>query len=327
MRPLVRSFIGAVAILTAGVCHAQNVATDTYPDRPVRVVVPFAAGGPGDLFARLLTQKLSGSLGKPFYVENHPGAGGNIGMGLAARAPADGYTILLVSSTFTINASLYAKIPYDPIADFDPVTVAATTPNVLVVHPTVSARTVRELIELIRGGRYNTYAMPGAGTPSHLSGELFRLALNLDLVAIPFNGGGPMVQSVVAGHTPIAFSALPAAAAPIKDGLLRALAVTSAQRISVLPDVPTLDQAGVHDQEGDTPQGILVPAGTPRPIINLLYREIARIVELPEVRQALVTIGFEPVTATPEEFAARIRTEIPKWGKIIRDANIKPQGS
>jgi tripartite-type tricarboxylate transporter receptor subunit TctC len=287
--------------------------------------VPFGAGGPGDLFARLIAQKLTENLGKAFYIENHPGAGGNIGTGLAARAPADGYTLVVVSSTFMINATLYPKIPYDPIKDFDPITIAATTPNVIMVNPSVPAHTVKELVALIRAGKYNNYAMGGTGTPSHLSAELFRLSLKLDLVAIPFNGGGPAVASVIGGHTPVSFSALAPAAAQIKEGLLRALAVTSKKRSNVLPDVPTLEEAGFPGQENDTPQGILAPAGTPRPIVDLLYREIAGIMASPDVRQKMLAIGFEPVVTTPEEFAARIRSEIPRWGKIVREANIKPE--
>jgi tripartite-type tricarboxylate transporter receptor subunit TctC len=173
MRTLIR-VIGALAMLSIGVCHAQNAPTarDPYPIRPVRIIVPFAAGGPGDLISRLIAQKLSEGLGKQFYVENQGGAGGNIGMGMVARAPADGYTIMIASSTFMINPSLYGKVPYDPIKDFDPVTIAATTPNVLVAHTSVPATNVKELVELIRSGRYRNYATPGAGTPSHLSGEL-----------------------------------------------------------------------------------------------------------------------------------------------------------
>jgi tripartite-type tricarboxylate transporter receptor subunit TctC len=224
-----------------------------------------------------------------------------------------------------INVSLYPKIPYDPIKDFDPITIAATTPNVLMVNPSVPAQSVKELVEMIRAGKYNNYAMGGSGTPSHLSGELFKLALKLDLTAIPFSGGGPAVASVIAGHTPLSFSALAPAAAAIKAGQLKALAVTSKTRSTVLPDVPTLAEAGFPDQENDTPQGILAPAGTPRPIIDLLYREIGRIMASPEVRARMLAIGFEPVGDTPDEFAARIRTDIPRWGKIIRAAGIKPE--
>ena len=250
MRTFIR-VIGALAVLSGGVCHAQNApaAREPYPVRPVRIVVPFAAGGPGDLISRLIAQKLSEGLGKQFYVENQGGAGGNIGMGMVARAPADGYTIMIASSTFMINPSLYGKVPYDPIKDFDPVTIAATTPNLLVAHTSVPATSVNELIALIRAGKYRNYATPGAGTPSHLSGELFRSALKLDLTAVPFHGGGPMIQSVLGGHTPIAFSSLPPAAPMIRDGAVRALAVTTARRVSLLPEVPTLEEVGYPDRK------------------------------------------------------------------------------
>jgi tripartite-type tricarboxylate transporter receptor subunit TctC len=286
MQAIIRVLIGAAAVLCAGVCHAQNApaAKEAYPSRSVRIIVPFAAGGPGDLIARLIAQKLSEGLGKQFYVENQGGAGGNIGMGMVARAPADGMTIMIASSTFMINPALYGKVPYDPIKDFDPVTIAATTPNVLVVHTSVPATNVKAFVELVRAGRYSNYATPGAGTPSHLSGELFKLALKLELTAVPFHGGGPMIQSVLGGHTPVAFSSLPPAAAMIREGQVRALAVTTAKRVSLLPTVPTLEEEGYPGQEGDTPQCILVPAGTPKEIVALLNREILRIIALPDVK-------------------------------------------
>jgi len=315
-------FVAGVVVMLA-VCQAQNAPALDYPARPVRIIVPFAAGGPGDLIARLIAQKLSEGLGKQFYVENQAGAGGNIGMGMAARAPADGHTIMIASSTFMVNPSLYDKVPYDPVKDFDPVTIAATTPNVLVAHKSVPADSVRELVALIRAGKYTNYATPGAGTPSHLSGELFKLALKLDLTAVPFHGGGPMIQSVLGGHTPIAFSSLPPAASMIRDGQVRALAVTTARRVSLLPDVPTLEEAGFPGQEGDTPQCVLVPAGTPKEIVALLNGEIRRIIALPDVKEKLAAIGFEPIGTTPEEFAARIATEVPRWARIVREAHIK----
>jgi tripartite-type tricarboxylate transporter receptor subunit TctC len=183
---------------------------------------------------------------------------------------------------------------------------------------------VQELIALLRAGTYNNFAIPGTGTPPHLSTELFRLSLKLDFVTVPFGGGGPMVQSVVAGHTPVAFSALPAASAQIKEGLLRALAVTSARRISILPDVPTMEEGGVPGQEQEAPQCIWAPAGTPREIIDLLYREIARAVATPELKERMATIGFEPAAVPPEAFAARIKADMPKWAKLISDAKIRP---
>jgi tripartite-type tricarboxylate transporter receptor subunit TctC len=273
----------------------------------------------------MVAQRLSDDLGRAFYVENHPGAGGNIGTGLAARAAPDGYTLVVVSSTFMINPSLYPKVPYDPVRDFAPITIAATTPNVVMVNPAVPANSVAELVDLIRAGRYRNYAMGGSGTPSHLSGEMFKLALKLDLTAIPFGGGGPAVASVIAGHTPISFSALAPAAAAIKQGLLRALAVTSKTRTRILPKVPTLEEAGFPGQENDTPQGLLAPAGTPRPIIDLLYAKIASAMASPDMREKMLAIGFEPMTARPDEFAARIQADIPRWAKLVRDANIKPE--
>jgi tripartite-type tricarboxylate transporter receptor subunit TctC len=322
VRGLTTSLIG-VALLAGGAAGAQT-AKDAYPNRPVRMIVPFAAGGPGDIFTRLIAQKLSEQLGRQFFVENRAGAGGNIGAGLAARAPADGYTLLVGSSTVWVNASLYPQMPYDPVKDFDPIIIAATSPEALVVHPSVPAKTVQELIALVREGKYDNFAIPGTGTPPHLSTELFKLSLKLDFVVVPFAGGGPMVQSVVAGHTPVAFSALPAAAAQIKEGLLRALAVTSGKRISILPDVPTMKESGVPDQEQEAPQGIWAPAGTQREIIDLLYREIARAVATPELKQKMAAIGFEPAAVPPEDFAARIQADMPKWAKLIRDANIRP---
>src|SRR5262245_53256753 len=311
------------SVLTiASVAHAQS----SYPARPVRVIVPFAPGGPSDAIARLLAQKFTESLGQQFYVENHAGGGGNLGTAVAARTAADGYTILVASSSFMINPGLYARIPYDPYNDFDPVTEIATTPNVLVVHPSLPTKTVAELVALVRASPGKlSYANPGTGTPSHLSGEMLKLALKLDMVAVPFQGGGPMIQSVVGGHTPIAFSSMPPAAPQIKEGRLRALAVTAAKRSVAAPEVPTMAEAGVPDQEGGTPQGILVPKGAPKEVGDLLYRETVRVIALPEIKEKLAAIGFEPIGSTPAEFSNRIRAEIPKWAKVIRDANIKPE--
>jgi tripartite-type tricarboxylate transporter receptor subunit TctC len=312
----------ALAASAVGDAWAQD---PPYPARPVRIIVPFGAGGPGDVFARLIAQRLGEDLGRTFYVENHPGAGGTIGTAIAARAPADGYTLLVVSSTHMINASLYPKLPYDPVSDFAAVTIAATTPNLLIVHPSVPAHDVAELVALIRARKYDNYAMGGIGTPSHISAEIFKQSLKLDLVAIPFPGGGPMIASVVGGHTPIAFSALAPVVAAIRQGQLRALAVTSKARSSVLPDVPTLAEAGFPGQENDTPQGILAPAGTPRAIIDLLNRAIANAMASPQVREKMRAIGFEVVASTPEEFARRIATDIPRLAAVIRAANIRPE--
>jgi tripartite-type tricarboxylate transporter receptor subunit TctC len=298
----------------------------TYPTRPVRIIVPFAPAGPTDVFARLLAQKLSETLGQHFYIENQVGAGGNIGMGNAARAAPDGYTIVIVSTSYVVNPSLYAKVPYDPLKDFAPVTLAAVSPNVLTVHPSIPANDVKELIVHIKAnpGKYS-FASAGLGTTPHLSGELFKLSQGLDLVHVPFNGSAPAIQSAIAGHTPIAFTVVTPVVPQVKEGKLRALAVTTPKRSPALPEVPTLAEAGLPDQEADTMQGILVPAGTPRPIIDLLNREIVNVMALPDVKDRMAALGYEPVANTPEEFAARIKAEIPKWGKVIRDANIRAE--
>ncbi len=319
----VRALIGA-AVFIAFASVAGGA--ETYPDRPVRIIVPFAPAGPGDVMARLLAQKLSDDLGKQFYVENQPGAGGNIGMGNAARAAPDGYTILVTSSALVVNPSLYEKLSYDPLKDFAPISVAGVSPNVLVVHPSLPVKTVKELVDYIRTHPgINNFATPGASTTPHLSGELFKHSLGLDLIPVPFNGAAPALQSTVGGHTPIAFTALPPATPLVKDGKLRALAVTSRARSPALPDVPTMAEAGLKDQEADTLQGMLVPAGTPQPVIDLLHREIVKIVQMPDVKERFAALGFDPIANTPAEFAAQMRAEITKWGRVIKDAGIRAE--
>jgi tripartite-type tricarboxylate transporter receptor subunit TctC len=308
----------AVAVLAPGATQAAS-----YPDHPVKIVVPFAPAGPTDVMARLIAQKLSESLKQQFYVENHPGAGGNIGMVQVAKSAPDGYTILVASSSFVVNPSLYAKNPYDPFKDFAPVTLAAASPNILVVNADFPAKTVKELVDLVtkNPGKYN-YAMPGTGTTPHLAGELFKLTFTLDLATVPFNGAGPAIQSAVAGHTPVAFTALPPTAPQVQGGKLRGLAVTATKRSSALPDVPTMAEAGVTGQESETMQGIFLPAGTPKDIVGLLNREIAKAMALPDVKEKCAQLGFDVVANTPDEFALYIKKEVDKWGKVIKDANI-----
>jgi tripartite-type tricarboxylate transporter receptor subunit TctC len=295
----------------------------TYPDRQVKVIVPFAAGGPTDVMARLIAQKLSESLKQQFYVENHPGAGGNIGMTVVARANPDGYTILVASSSFVVNPSLYANNPYDAFKDFEPVTLAAASPNILVVNPELPVKTVKELVDLMKANPYKyAIANPGIGTTPQLAAELFKLALKLDATSVPFGGAAPAIQSTVAGHTPIAFAAMPPAAPQVTGGKLRALAVTSARRSSALPDVPTLAESGIKEQESETMQGVLVPAKTPKAIVDQLNAEIIKAMALPDVKEKCAQLGFDPVANTPEEFAGYIKKEVDKWGKVIQDAKI-----
>ena len=292
----------------------------------MRVIVPVAAGGANDTTARLFAQKLSDSLGQQFYVENLAGAGGNLGIAAAARAPADGYTLLAGGGNFVINPSLYAKIPYDPHKDFAAVSLMCSSPHVLAVHPSVAASTVKEFVALVKAspGHYS-YASAGRGTPAHLAGELFKLAFELDMTHVPFSGGGPAITATLGGHTSSIVSALPTGAPYAKAGNVRALAMMSAKRSSLLPDVPTMAEATGIDLEADIVTGLVAPAGTPREIIDLLHRAIAKIIAPPEFRERLLALGFDPVASTPDYFAEWITAEIAKWRKVIRDGNISVQ--
>jgi tripartite-type tricarboxylate transporter receptor subunit TctC len=319
MRALIRLLALAAALWVAGAAQAQN-----YPEKSVRVVVGFTAGGPTDVIARIVAQKLSETWGQQFYIENVPGAGSNTASGMVAKTPPDGYTLLVISTGFVVNPSLYAKVPYDAVKDFAPITLVAASPNVVSVNPSVPAKNVQELIALIRAnpGKYS-FAGPGIGSTPHLSGELFRIRFGLDLVHVPFPGAAPAVGAAIAGHVPIVFSAVPPAISAIQSGQIRALAVTAPKRIPALPDVPTMAESGIADQEADTLTGIIAPAGTPREIVDKLYREIKRVVALPDVQEKLGAVGFEPVVNTPDEFAARIKTELTKWQKVVHDAKIR----
>jgi tripartite-type tricarboxylate transporter receptor subunit TctC len=318
--PVLQGILAAILLL-AGVAPSWAQA---YPNHSVRVVVGFSPGGPTDVIARLVAQKLSDALGQQFYVENLAGAGGNIASGQVAHATPDGYTIMAISTGFMVNPSLYAKVPYDPIKDYSAVSLVAVSPNVVVVNPSVPAKTLPELVQLIRDnpGKYS-YAGPGVGSTPHLGGELFRLTYKLDLVHIPFVGAAPAVQATIGGHTPIAFTALPSSLAAIQAGQVRAIGIAAKERAEEIPDVPTFAEQGVKDQEADTLTGIVAPAGTPKEIVELLSRTIAKAVAEPELRKRLATLGFIPVANTPGEFTARIKLEIEKWGKVVHDANLR----
>jgi tripartite-type tricarboxylate transporter receptor subunit TctC len=313
------------AVLTAAAVMASTCgASAAYPDHPVKIIVPFAAGGPTDVMARLLAQKLSESLKQQFFVENHAGAGGNIGMLQVARSTADGYTILVASSSYTVNPSLYATSPYDPFKDFAPITLAAASPNILVVHPSVEAKSVKELVALIQAnpGKY-PIANPGIGTTPQLTAELFKLTYHLDATSVPFVGAGPAVQSVVADQTPVGLMAMPPTAPQVQSGNLRGLAVTSAKRSATLPAVPTMAEAGVPGQESETMQGVFAPAGTPTEIVDLLNREIVQAMQLPDVKAKCAELGFDPVADTPAEFAVYLKKDVDRWAKVIKDAKVQ----
>jgi len=278
------------------------------------------------VIARIIAERLSTSTGQQFYVDNRPGAGSNIASAEVAKAAPDGYTIIVVSTGFMVNMSLYAHVPYDAVKDFAPITMVAYSPNVVLVNPSVPANNVRELIELIKTNpnKYS-FAGPGIGSTPHLSGELFKQNFGLDMVHVPFPGAAQAISSAIAGHTPIAFTALPPALANIQEGKLRALALLAGKRSGEIPNVPTMQEAGYPDQEADTLTGVLAPAGTPSEIVDLLHREIAKATADPEVRDRLFKLGFEPVANKPEEFGARIKSEIAKWGKVVHDANLRIQ--
>jgi len=319
-----RRFLRLAAATAALPAVSQVSWAQGYPTKQVRVIVPFAPGGPPDTAARLLAQRLSESLGKQFYVENLPGASGNTGTGQAARAAPDGYTMLVTVNNIVINPPLFGKVPYDPYKDFEPVSLALTYSSVLAVNPSVPAKTVAELVALIKAnpGKYS-YASPGFGTPTHLLGEQLRVALGLDLVHVPFAGSGPATSSIVAGHTPIGFVGLAAAGQFAKDGKMRLLAVMSRNPASALPDVPTIVAAGYPGLEGDGWVGALVPAGTPKEIVTQLNNAIVKIVKSPDLKERLATLGLDPVGSTPEAFAQQLRAEDEKWAKVIRAGNIK----
>ncbi len=324
MKLLRRQFLQLTASAVVSPLLSTIASSQTYPTRPVRVIVPYAAAGPSDILARLTAQKLSEHLGKQFYVENIAGAGGNIGMGQGARAAPDGYTLLVVPPNIVVNPAMYDAVPYDPYKDFEPVTIAVSSPSVLTVHPSLEIQTVKDLAALIKSSpaKYS-FASPGTGTPPHLIGEHFRLLLGLDLVHVPFNSAGLAVGSTLAGHTPIAFTSLPPAVPQIREGKLRALAVTSKMRTRALPEVPSMAEAGYPEVEGEGWFAFIVPAGTPNEITTLLHREIVKIIALPDIADKMAELGFEAVGNTPDEAAALFKTESSKWAKVIREAGIK----
>ena len=318
MKSSVRILVALSAMLAATSAFAEN-----YPSKPVKIIIPFSAGGVTDIAGRLIAQRLSERLGQQFYIENLGGAGGNLGMAQVARAPADGYTVLLSSSSVTVNPSLYASMPFDPEKDLTPVTKAGGSPNSWLVNPDFPARTMKEMIELIRKepGKYSV-GSPGAGTTPSLSIEQLKHDLKLNFVTVPFAGGGPMTQSLLGGHVPIVCGAIGNSVALIKEGKIRALGLTDKKRLETLPDIPTLDEMGIKDQEGETMTGVFVPAGKPKEIVTLLQKEIAAVVKSPDIKARLLEVGVVPEGNTPEEFSAYLKADIAKWRKVIADAKI-----
>ena len=313
--------LAALAVMAALPATAQN-----YPNRAIRLVVPSSPGGGTDITGRIVAQKLSEQLGQQVVVDNRAGAGTIIGNDIVAKAPPDGYTLLMGLSTLAINPSMYAKLPYDALKDFAPVSLAVLSPNILTVHPSLPAKNVREFIALAKAKPGTiTFGSAGQGTSPHLSGELLKVLAKIDIVHVPFKGSGQSVISSLAGEIVANFPSVPTAMPYLKANRLRGLGVTTAKRTQALPDVPSIAEAGVPGYEATQWFGVLAPAGTPRPIIDRLNAEMIKMLKSPDVRERFISDGTDPAPTTPEEFAAYIKSETEKWTKVIKAAGIKPQ--
>jgi tripartite-type tricarboxylate transporter receptor subunit TctC len=314
--------VGAVATSGLGLKQAKAAG---YPERPIKIIVPFAPAGPTDIMARILAQHLGDALGGTAVVENKPGAGGNIGIGTTAHAEPDGYTLLITSSAYVVNPGLYAKIPYDPYKDFAPIAELGTSPNVILVDPKLGVNSIVDLIKRAKADPNElNYASPGIGTTPHLSGELLKIVCGIEMTHVPFSGAGPAIQAVLSGTTQVACAALPPAHPHIESGALKALAVTGAHRWFDLPDVPTMVELGYKDFISDTFQGFLAPVKTPAAIVELLSNKSIEILKTPKIAEQLRNNGFEVIANGPDGMRKRIEDEVPKWRDIVAKAGIKP---
>ncbi len=309
---------------TSALVSAHSGAQD-YPTKPVRLIVPFAAGGGTDIIARLVGQKMTESLGKTFIIDNRAGANGIIGTEIVAKAPPDGYTIMLgTTATHAINISVYAKLPYDPVKDFAPITNLAYSAFIISGHPSIPAKSIKELIGLARArpGQIS-YASAGLGNSTHLAGELFCMLAGISMVHVPYKGSGPAMADTLAGQTAVIFDSMQASIPHIKLKRLRPLAITAMARSPVIPELPTIGEAGVPGAEAGSWYGMLAPGSTPRAVVMKLNTEILKALALPDVRDRLATVGVEPIGNTPDQFAAEIQSEILKWGKTVRIAKVR----
>jgi tripartite-type tricarboxylate transporter receptor subunit TctC len=316
-----RLLVGAIAALAAhGVC-AQAAA---WPDKPVRIIIPFAPGGPPDTIARLLSPKLTEILGQPMVIENRTGAGGNIGTVAVAKSPADGYTVLITSSAYAVNTS-FPDSGYSAERDFAPVTIVAAQPNVVVAHPGLPVKTLTEFIAYART-RKLAFSSPGSGTTPHLTGEnLFNIAAKLGIPAAHFRGAGPAVTAVLGGEPPVGVMAMTAPLPHIRAGKLRALAVSSARRIASLPDVPTLVESGYPDMLDYTWVGVFMPAGTPAAAVNRLYDAMQRVLQTPDIKERVAGLAFDPITEPPARTVEYVKSEVVRWGEVVRKSGVKPE--
>ncbi len=314
-------------IVTIGIAFALVTTSmaQTYPDRPIRFISPYAPGGGTDILARLLGQKLNESVGQPVVIENRPGGGGILGTELVAKSPPDGYTILLGSTgPLTVNPSLHRTLPYDTLRDFAPITLVSIVPSVLAVHPSLPVKSVKQLIAFAKAhpGELN-FSSSGNGGSGHLAGEMFNLMAGVKMIHVPYRGTGPAVLGVVSGEVPLSFSNMLSMLPHVKSGRLRGLAVTSVQRSSAAPDLPTISETGLPGYEAGPWYGVLAPAGTPKEIIARLNAELVKILRRPDVHQKVSADGGEVVGSSPGEFTAHIRAELTRWAKIVKQANIR----
>jgi tripartite-type tricarboxylate transporter receptor subunit TctC len=318
--------IAAVLLCMVGVATKERAAVaQAYPSKPVKLIVPYAPGGPNDIIARILAQKLAEGLGGSFFVENTAGAGGTIATGQAANAAADGTTILVANQDLIVQPIIKTKVPYDPFRSFVPVSLVVSAPEMIVVHPSLPAKDVKELIALLKAnpGKYS-YASPGYGTTPHLACVwLFNLENGIDITHVPFQGAAPAVQSVLAGQTPVFHNVLPVVAPHIRAGAMRSLAVAASKRTPYFPDVPTIAEAGYPGHEVGFWMGVFVPAGTPNDVVEILNKQVARIMALPDVKERMATIGFDPTLSSSQELAAHMKAETDKWSRVVRQANIR----
>ena len=324
MRNIFKWILVAIACIAAS---APVLSQNSYPTKPIRLVVPFVPGGSTDLIARIMGQKLDEALGQQVVVENRAGAGGNIGVEYVAKSAPDGYTLIFGHiGTFGFGPSLYQKLPYDPVKDFAPITLFAMVPNMLVVHPALPAKTVKELIALAkaRPGQMN-YGSSGNGSASHLATEYFKLLSKTDIIAIPYKGTGPLVTDLIAGQTSLTITGVPPLYPFVQSGRLRGIAVGSVKRLALMPDLPTIAEAGVPGYESSTWFGPLAPAKTPREIILRLNTELLKILQRPDIKARFASEGAEGLGSTPEEFGTYIKSEIDRWGRVIKAAGVRPE--
>jgi tripartite-type tricarboxylate transporter receptor subunit TctC len=322
-----RAWIFRAAVLAATVAFTSAAGAQTaqnYPNKPIHIVVTFTSGGAPDILARLIGERLNAAWGQPVIVDNKPGAGGNIGADFVAKSAPDGYTIVVGTvGTHSINGALYSKMPYDMVKDFAPITLLASTPNMLVVHNDVPAKNLQEFIALGKKEGKMTFASSGSGTSIHVSGELFKTMTGIDMTHVPYKGRASALPDLLGGRVTMMFDNMPSSLPLVREGKLRALGVTSLKRAAAAPEIPTIAESGLPGFEAVSWFALFAPAGTPKPIVDKLQTEVAKILKSPEASKRLTDIGLEPIGSTPEELAAYQRTEITKWAKVVKDSGAK----